>query len=110
MQLHDDSLPVLLGAQKPAFEGYKSIYQIMRKNPNDSFSDFIDRLTFNGLLSPNCPNDAGRQAQPDEARVWLHFSPSECLSTRAEDRAGRLYLSDVLKCPFRPPLQTRPCA
>jgi hypothetical protein len=108
MQMHDDSVAVILRSRPPATDGFKAVYQIIRHNPDYTFSDFIGHLANNGLLS-TCPYET-ELPTPGRARVWLHFDGAKCLSTRVRDQIGSLILSDPVECLFTSPPTRRPCA
>lgn len=111
MHMHDDSITVILRSRPPVLQGFKAIYQLVRRNPNDTFLDLVDRLKVNGILISDrpCPYETEPSA-PDRARVWLHFDSGVCLSTRVQDEAGELLLTDPIKCLLNPSATTRPCA
>ena len=52
MRMHEDSIDVVLHAKPRALQGFKSIVQIIRKNPYDTFSDLLALLR---QRAPCCP-------------------------------------------------------
>jgi hypothetical protein len=108
MTPHPDCIDVWARVTPPEYQGYKAIYQIVKKNPADSFDDLVTTLEHNGLVVLNCPKGKTAPAHP-QVRVRLYVDPSVCSTTLIEDRWGQFLWSDPSRCAFAPPVAILQC-